>query len=276
MTRTLALLAFLALVLGPATGLGVGRVLAQDNPEKTDQGETDQGDKEDNKKVDKYLGIDWGEDKDAPKDTPDAKQPNQKVDLEQALAKVQFKRLEKIKEGAAKADKMKEHADKAYSGEDKKLRKADSIKLYDNAGKMYRRPILDIDRLAKQIKDEDARLTLLREYGDQYKDQACEMFCKAAGTVIELSKTMNDLKRAGVFLRSARQVDPKHPAIEAVRKAAREKAKEIMTLLAEAKKQRTTGGGEKEEDDSWSDQDPRDERKYKEEGREEYKETGRP
>lgn len=279
MIRKLALLALLALVFGPAVGLSAVPARADEPAEGADQGQSDEGDNgsEENKKVDKYLGIDWGDDdKEGAADEADAKQPDQKVDLEQALEKVQFNRLKKIKSDAEKADKMREQADKAYSGEDKRLTKVNSIKLYDNAGKLYRARALDIERLAKQMKEENVRLTLLREYGDKYKDQACEMFCKAASTVVELSKTMNDLKQAGVFLNSARKVDAKHPAIEGVRQAARDKAQEILTVLAEAKKQRTSGGGEKDKDESWKDQDPRDEREYKEEGREDYKDTGRP
>ena len=269
MVRTLVFLVVLSLVVIPAARAAVAEEAPAAAADVTGSDET--------KKVDKYLGIDWGDDKTktSDQDDPEAKKPSKEVDLEQALSSVQLKRLKKIKAGAGKAATMTQKGDKAYNGEDKKLKKIDSVKLYDAAGKLYRKPILDMERLAKQVKvtDEDAQLTLLRQFRDTYRDQACEMFCKAAGVVIEEAKGLGDLKKAVLFLKSARQVNPKYPGINEVRSAARARAKEIMTQLAEAAQQRTTGGGEKEDDDRYV--DPRGDRDYKDTGRTDYKEIGR-
>jgi len=275
MVRTLRLSALLVLVIGLGLCLAMATrpIMADEAQEGTDPKEN-----KDNKKVDKYLGIDWGDDKDKKDqkdeaDDPDAKAPAQKVTLEDALEKVHLNRLERIKRDADKAAKMKAKADKAYNGLDKRLKRPDSIKLYDAAGKLYRKPILDVGRLAKLVKDEDTRLTLLREYQDAYKDAACEMFCKAAQTVIETARNFASLKQAGMYLKLARQINPKYPGIKEVVDSGRERAREMVTKVEEAKKQRTTGGGEKEEDDRYD--DDRDDRDYKETGREDYKKIGR-
>lgn len=282
MIRRLALLAMLTLLAGPLVTLAVSRPAMAEEAEKQGDDATKEGDEtkkdDENKKVDKYLGIDWGDSKDkktddTAKDDPDAKQPGQEVDLKEKLEKGQLTRLEKIERDIERAVKLKEEGEQAASGEHKKLKKADAVTRFESAAKIYHKAVRDVETLAKGIKDEDTKLTLLRKHKDPYSDQACELFCRAGNVVIELAKNLGQLKRVATELNSARQVDENHPAIEETRNAAREAAKAMMTKLAEAQEKRSSEGGDPDKDNQYD--DGRDDRDYKETGREDYKRIGR-
>jgi len=283
MMRTLALSALLALVAAVVLCIGIGAVgsvplLADEVRKGVDDApkeDADPQDEKEDKKVDKYLGIDWGDDKDKKdeKEDPDAKDPAQKVNLDEALDKPQLSRLERIKRDAEKAAEAKAKADKVYNGQDKRLKKPDSVRLFDNVGTLYKARTLDVERLARMVKDEDARLTLLREYHDAYRNEACAAYCKAAQTIIETATSFPALKQAGIYLKKARLVNPKYPGIAEVVAMGRERAREMLTKVEEAEQRRTSSGGEKEKDDHYD--DVREDRDYKETGREDYKKTGR-
>lgn len=216
----------------------------------------DGGSKE-QEEADRFMDIDFGDDDEKDGDGDAVQQPSKEVDLDQALADGQKRRLDKIKRDAGKAEAMVEKADKAYGGQDKRLKKVHSIRLYDQAGKLYRGPIRDAERLAKLVQDEDASLTILRQYRDVYRNAAAKAFCDAARVVIELSQTPNDLRQIGGFLKQAHQVDPKHAGIKEVRDQARERYA-AMKQEAEARLNEVRGGGSGDEEEPEHYEDGRD------------------
>lgn len=270
MLRKLMMLALVALLACPV----LADAAKGDEPEKTKQDQPQ--DDSEKKKADKYLGIDWGdEDKtESEKADPEAKKPSKKVDLATALEKVRQKKLDKILKNAEKADKQVGVADDAAAGTHKRYKKGDAPKLYNAAGMMFVRVIRDLEKLAKLIKDEDVKLTLLQKHRDPMKDKGGEAFCKAANAVIESAKGVKDLKKAIPFLTAARRVNPKYPGIKAAANAAREKLRELLERIKQAKDNRATGGGgEKDKDNPYD--DGRSSRDQKDTGRSDYKRSGR-
>lgn len=276
MVRMLLTLALATLLAGP--------LMAQANTTKDAEKPADKAapdpaaDKEkDNKKVDKYLDIDWGTDKPAEKvDDPDARQPANKVDLATALDEAQKKRLDVVLKAAAKGDELVAKAVKASSGEDKHMKKIDAVQFYHNAGVIYRKAVQDLETLSKAIKDEDTRLTFLREHRDGFKAKACEMFCKAAQVIIEEAKTLADLKRVGLELQQARQADKDNPLIATTLEAARKAVTDMQIKLQEASAKQGGGGMKKQEDDVKNYDDGRQVIDPSKTGRDDYKRTGRP
>jgi hypothetical protein len=269
MLRRLMLLALIALLACPVWA----DVAEGDEPEETKKDQPQ--DDAEKKKADKYLGIDWGDkdEKESEKDAPDAKKPSKKVDLATALEKVRQKKLGNILKYAEKAKKRSDEAGQAAAGTHKRLKKGDAPKIYNTSGTMYVKVIRDLEKLAKLIKDEDVKLTLLQEHRDPMKDKGCEAFCKAANVVIDLAKSPKSLRKVIPFLKSARQINPKYPGIKEAENAAREKLRELREQIKQARADRSSGGGEKDKDNQYD--DGRDERDHKEEGREDYKKTGR-
>jgi len=256
-----------------AIGLGlllclmmVGWVVADDDGDPGEEAKPD-------KKADKYLGIDWGDDKkkDDKKEAadPNAADPSKEVDLETALSGPQTKRLNAIKKKVAKGDKLAELAAKTLSGEKKGVKKSQAIRQYDKASGDFKKAMTDIERLGKSINDDDTRLTLLREYGDKYKKQTCEMLCKAGMAAIATAgNKIDNIKLAVKYFKRARKIDPTYPGIAEGIAAARSAYKDITERIAEAKK-RSAGGGS-------GDDDPPDEgREAENEGREDHTQDGR-
>jgi hypothetical protein len=301
MIRKLAYVATLALVVGPASYLVWASLTSSAAKAEGAQQTTQTGDKEgekakdssadkgegkdaqkeeENKKTDKYLGVDWGDNKEADKDktkkeNPDEAQPANKVDLGTALEPAQAKRLEKIKADVARAETVVKKADEAYSGKDEKVKKIDAIKLFESAAVIYHRAYTDVTALAKGIKDDDIRLTLLREYGDLYKRKACEMFCRAATTCVETAgNDVNALKMAVSYLKRARQIDPTYPGIEEGLAAVRTAFADLQARLAQTKST-STGGGGKDKEETKPYDDGRQTHDPAETGREDYKRIGR-
>ena len=225
------------------------------------------------KKADKYLGIDWGDDekKDDKKEAvdPDAADPSKEVDLGTALSEPQTKRLKAIEKNVAGGDKLSELAAKTLTGEAKGAKKSQAIRQYDGASAVFKKAMTDIGLLAKSINDDDTRLALLREHGDKYKKQTCEMLCKAGMAAIATAgNKVDNLKLAVQHFKRARKIDPKYPGIADGIAAARTAYKDITERIAEAKK-RNAGGGS-------GDEDPPDEgREAENEGREDHTQGGR-
>ena len=225
------------------------------------------------KKVDKYLGIDWGDDekKDDKKEAadPDAADPSKEVDLGTALSEPQTKRLAAIKKKVAKGDKLAELAAKTLSGQKKGIKKSTAIRQYDKASAIFKKAMTDIGRLAKSINNDDTRMTLLREHGDKYKKQTCEMLCKAGmAAVATAGKKVENIKTAVKYFKRARKIDPKYPGIAEGIAAARSAYKDITERIAESKKRSSGGGG--------GDDEPPDEgREAEHEGREDHTQDGR-
>ncbi|NIA21591.1 MAG: hypothetical protein GWP05_06425 [Anaerolineaceae bacterium] len=236
------------LSMATAVGLGfllplvlAGRAIAEENDPG---GET----KQNKKKVDKYLGIDWGDDqkKDDKKeaDDPNAASPSREVDLTTVLSGPQAKRLAAIKKKVAKADKLAELAAKTLAGQTKGVKKSMAIRQYDGASAIFKKAMADIEKLARSINDDDTRLTLLREYGDKYKRQACELLCKAGLAAIKTAgNKVDNIKTAVKYFKRARKIDPTYPGIAEGIAAARSAYKDITTRLAEAKNRSSGGGG---------------------------------
>ena len=238
-----------------------------------DEGESGEETAKPDKTVDKYLGIDWGDDKkkDDKKEAadPDAAAPSQEVDLATALSGPQTKRLEVIKKKVAKGDKLAELAAKTLAGETKGVKKSQAIRQYDGASAIFKKAMADIERLAKSINNDDTRLTLLREHGDKYKKQTCEMLCQAGMAAIATAgNKVENIKLAVKYFKRARKIDPTYPGIAEGIAAARSAYKDITERIAEAKK-RSAGGGS-------GDDDPPDEgREAENEGRDDHTQTGR-
>lgn len=243
-----------------------GRAIAEEN----DSGEET---KQDTKKVDKYLDIDWGDDekKDDKKkeDDPNAAEPSKEVDLTTALSDPQAKRLAAIKKKVAKADKLTELAAKTLSGKKKGVKKSMAVRQYAKASGAFKKAMADIEKMAKSINDDDTRLTLLREYGDKYKKQACELLCKAGQAAIKTAgNKVENLKTAVKYFKRARKIDPTSSCIAEGIAAARSAYKDITVRLAEARKRSAGGGG-------GDDEPPDAGREAEHEGREDHSQDGR-
>ena len=284
MVRKLAFLAALALVAGPAfyfslAALTAKTALAEDKKD-ADQQKTDSGDqqKKDDKakEADKYLGLDWGDNpKDKEKENPDAAQPTQKADLEKALPELQLKRLQSIKKKVEETEKLVKKAQDVYDGKEKNFKKQDAMKMLDNAALQYHQALKDVEALAKGIEDKDTKLTLLREYGDAYKNKACELYCKEVKIGIELAKNLGELKQAVAYLKRVQQIDKNYPGIEDCRALARAAYERLMAEVEQQKKVSAgTGGNSQEEVKPYDDGRPKQD-DYKKTGTEDYKKTGR-
>jgi len=256
-----------------AVGLGLllslvsaGRAMAQENG-------SGEATKPDNKKVDKYLGIDWGDDakkKDKKKaDDPNAASPSKEVDLTTALSGPQSKRLEAIKKKVAKAAKLAELAAKTLAGGNKGAKKSMAVRQYDRASAEFKRAMTNIEKLARSINDTDTRLTLLRQYGDKYKKQTCEMLCKAGQAAINIAgNKLDNIKTAVKYFKRARKIDPTYPGVAEGITSARSAYKDITVRIAEAKKLSSGGSG--------SDTTPEDRgRDAERQGREDHSQDGR-
>ncbi|MBN2584022.1 MAG: hypothetical protein JXL80_13235 [Planctomycetes bacterium] len=234
----------LGLLVGLVT---VGSVWAED--EATD----DTKKQSESTKSDKYLGIDWGSDESTDtkkKDDPDAAAPSKAVDLTTSLNEQQQKRLDVIKKSAAKGDEMAEVAAKTLSGEKKGTKKETAIRQYENASGIFLKASGDIEKLAKPMQDQDVRLTLLRNYGDAYKKQACEMLCKAGMAAIETADgKIDNIKEAVKLFKRARGIDPDYPGIADGVSAARTAYEDIVQKAAVTKQRKQQGSGGDDDDD---------------------------
>lgn len=204
---------------------------------------------EERRKIDQSLGIDWGDDQDKkekPED-PNARQPSTKVDLTTALEEGQIKRLDRIKKNAEAADNLAELAAETRAGNNKQLPKERCVMQYNQASNLYLKAGKDIENLAKSIKDEDTKLTLLRQYGDEYRKKAINMLCEAGYATLEFQNTLPGIKAAVGFFKRARSIDENDGGWRNGYIA----AQNAMVALAEKSKTTTTttGGstGEKEE-----------------------------
>jgi len=204
------------------------------------------------KKVNKDLDIDWGTgDKEEPKkDDPDAAAPSKEVDLSTALDETQTKRLDIIKKTAEKGDEAAKLGDEALSGEKKGVKKEAAIRHYENASGIFLRAAGDVEKLAKPIQDQDVKLTLLRNYGDVYKNKACEMLCKAGNAAIETAgMKVENLKAAVKFFKKARTIDSSYPDIAKGIEAAKSAYADIQARLAEQKAKEAEAAAAKSKDE---------------------------
>jgi hypothetical protein len=218
--------------------------------------------------------INWGNEKKTEAEDPNSKQPATKVDLATVLNDQQKARIDAIAKEAAKGDDLVAKGAKAYAGEER-MKKADAIKLYHNAGQIFFKASNDIDALAKAMTDENTKLTILRTHGDGFKAKAVEAYCKAAVVIIEEAKTLPELKKAEVELKMARVVDKNSPALAATVEAYNKAVTDITTKMEEAAKQQASGGSKKQEDEDKPYDDGRATIDPAKTGRTDTKRTGR-
>jgi hypothetical protein len=244
--------------------------LAQDKPATApaDNGGADtKSDDAAKKKTDRVLGVDWGDEKPAgtaTKDNADNAAPSKDVDLETVLTDIQKKRLEMIKKNAAEGDKKAELAQSALDGKNKTVKKADAVGIFKAAGGLFQTAANDIQSFAKGITDQDAKLSVLRQYGDTYKKRACELLCKAGMAAIDVADgKIENLKTAVAFFSQVRKIDPNYPGIKDGLSAAEAAANDIIAKqkaeAAAKANQSSNGGGSDPTNKSW---DPNSARNY--------------
>lgn len=253
MILAIAALAFLG------AGIAQAQVEWGDKPqEQKPEGETAPADgktedkpvqTEETRRVDQTLGIDWGDDKDKTKpEDPNARQPGTKVDLKTALEEGQQKRLAIIQKLAAEGDELAELAKKTRAGENKNMPKERCVAQYNLASTKYLKASTDLEKFAKPIRDEDTRLTLLREYGDDYRKKAINMLNEAGHATLEMQNNLPGIRTAVGYFKRARDIDESDAGWRTGYMAAQSA---MLALVETAKTATPSGGGISEKEETY-------------------------